>query len=181
MRGPHVTAALLTATHYTENDRILPAGFDKSSASPGCQHRRPRKGASRPQLSSTAAAPPTRYENPCLCGPIPHQRGAPIPAHRLPLSHNLAPYKADEPQPSSRVTSTRLRHSLLLFSPTLKVLPMPRLEPRYVSSTLLIHPTKMAAIPEEDLASEITGVDGFPSRTPDGPSIPLPPRGGTAS
>ena len=30
----HVTTALLTATHYLKDNRILPAGFDKKSASP---------------------------------------------------------------------------------------------------------------------------------------------------
>jgi hypothetical protein len=91
----HVTTALLTATHYLKDNRILPAGFDKSTASPDIAVR--GEAASDPAFTGGTAA--TRYEIPTGAA-----AGFVVKAELLyqPIgfrwAHNLEPYKAAEPQ-----------------------------------------------------------------------------------
>ena len=91
----HVTTALLTATHYLKDNRILPAGFDKQSATPDIAVR--GEAASDPAFIGGSAT--TRYEIPTAAS------GALVVKAELlyqPVgfrwAHNLAPYKAPEPQ-----------------------------------------------------------------------------------
>ena len=91
----HVTTALLSATHYLKDNRILPAGFDKQSASPDIAVR--GEAASDPGFIGGSAT--TRYE--ISTGAA---TGLRVKAELLyqPIgfrwAHNLAPYKAAEPQ-----------------------------------------------------------------------------------
>jgi hypothetical protein len=91
----HVTTALLTATHYLKDNRILPAGFDKQSASTDIAVR--GEAASDPAFIGGSAT--TRYEIPTAAS-----SALVVKAELLyqPIgfrwAHNLAPYKAAEPQ-----------------------------------------------------------------------------------
>ena len=91
----HVTTALLTATHYLKDNRILPAGFDKQSASPDIAVQ----GGAGNDVAFIGGSATTRYEIPTVAS------GALVVKAELlyqPVgfrwAHNLAPYQAAEPQ-----------------------------------------------------------------------------------
>jgi hypothetical protein len=92
----HVTTALLNATHYLKDNRILPAGFDKQSASPDIAVR--GEAASDPGFIGGSAT--TRYEIPTVAtaGPFVVKAELLYQPVGFRWAHNLAPYKAAEPQ-----------------------------------------------------------------------------------
>lgn len=94
-KDDHVTTALLTATHYLKDNRILPAGFDKSTAPPDIAVR--GKAASDPAFIGGTAT--TRYEIPAnATGPFAVKVELLYQPIGFRWAHNLAPYKAAEPQ-----------------------------------------------------------------------------------
>jgi hypothetical protein len=92
----HVTTALLSATQYLKDNRILPAGFDKQSASPDIAVR--GKAASDPEFTAGSAV--TRYEIPVGAGSGHLQVKVELMYQPVGFrwAHNLAPYKAAETQ-----------------------------------------------------------------------------------
>ena len=91
----HVTTALLTATHYLKDNRILPAGFDKQTASPDIAVR--GKAATDPAFLGGSAT--TRYEIPtAAAGPFAVKAELLYQPVGFRWAHNLAPYKAAETQ-----------------------------------------------------------------------------------
>lgn len=92
----HVTTALLTATQYLKDNRILPAGFDKQTASADIAvHGKAKTDAAfiggsattRYQVSTGSAAGPFRITADLLYQPVGFR-----------WARNLAPYKANETQ-----------------------------------------------------------------------------------
>jgi mono/diheme cytochrome c family protein len=92
----HVTTGLLSATQYLKDNRILPAGFDKSTASPDIAVH--GEAAADPDftagsstthydLSTNGAAGPFRIAAELIYQPVGYR-----------WAHNLAPYRAAEPQ-----------------------------------------------------------------------------------
>lgn len=94
----HVTTALLTTTHYLKDNRILPAGFDKGSASPDIAVR--GKALDDPDFSAGSAT--TRYDIRATGGPFHVTADLEYQPIGFRWAHNLAPYKADEPQRFTR-------------------------------------------------------------------------------
>jgi hypothetical protein len=91
----HVTTALLTATHYLKDNRILPAGFDKATASPDIAVR--GKAAGDPAFLGGSAT--TKYEIPAsAAGPFKISVELMYQPIGFRWAHNLAPYKSDETQ-----------------------------------------------------------------------------------
>ena len=92
----HVTTALLTATHYLKDNRVLPAGFDKKSAAPDVAVR--GEAASDPSFIGGSAT--TRYEIPAgaTSGPFIVKAELLYQPVGFRWAHNLAPYQAAEPQ-----------------------------------------------------------------------------------
>jgi hypothetical protein len=92
----HVTTALLTTTHYLKDNRILPSGFDKQSASPDIAVR--GEAASDPAFIGGSAT--TRYEIPtgAAAGAFVVKAELLYQPVGFRWAHNLAPYKAAEPQ-----------------------------------------------------------------------------------
>jgi hypothetical protein len=92
----HVTTGLLTATHYLKDNRILPAGFDKSNASPDIAVR--GKAATDPAFAGGTAT--TRYEIPtgAAAGSFVVKAELLYQPVGFRWAHNLAPYKAAETQ-----------------------------------------------------------------------------------
>jgi hypothetical protein len=91
-----VTTGLLAATQYLKDNRILPAGFDKQSAPPDVAVH--GEAAADPgftagsstthyALASNGATGPFHIEVELIYQPVGYR-----------WAHNLAPYKADEPQ-----------------------------------------------------------------------------------
>jgi hypothetical protein len=92
----HVTTALLSATQYLKDNRILPAGFDKQSASPDIAVR----GKAAADAGFAAAGATTRYEIPVTAGSGHFRVKAELLYQPVGFrwAHNLEPYKAAEPQ-----------------------------------------------------------------------------------
>jgi hypothetical protein len=90
----HVTTALLTATHYLKDNRILPYGFDKTTASPDIAV----KGKALDDSAFIGGSATTRYEIPATAGPFHVSAELQYQPIGFRWAHNLAPYKADEPQ-----------------------------------------------------------------------------------
>ena len=91
----HVTTALLTATHYLKDNRILPAGFDKRTASPDIAVR----GNALDDPAFTGGSATTRYEiSASTPGPFVVKAELLYQPIGFRWAHNLAPYKAAEPQ-----------------------------------------------------------------------------------
>ena len=91
-----VTTALLTATHYLKDNRILPTGFDKQTASPDIAVR--GKAADDPAFTGGSAT--TRYEVPIGSAAGPFRIAVELMYQPVGFrwAHNLAPYKSDETQ-----------------------------------------------------------------------------------
>jgi len=91
----HVTTALLSATQYLKDNRILPAGFDKQSASPDIAVR----GKAASDAAFVAGSATTLYEIP-IAGAGHYQIKAELLYQPVGFrwAHNLAPYKAAETQ-----------------------------------------------------------------------------------
>ena len=94
----HVTTALLTATHYLKDNRILPAGFDKSAASPDIAVQ----GEALKDPAFIGGSATTRYDIPTTSGPFHVSAELQYQPIGFRWAHNLAPYKADEPQRFTR-------------------------------------------------------------------------------
>lgn len=92
----HVTTALLSATQYLKDNRILPAGFDKQSASADIAVR--GKAADDPGF--TAGSCVTKYEIPINGAAGPFHVSAELLYQPIGYrwAHNLAPYQAGETQ-----------------------------------------------------------------------------------
>ncbi len=109
----HVTTALLTTTHYLKDNRILPTGFDKKSATPDiavCG-----KALDDPAFIGGSAT--TRFEIPAT-GTGPFHVSAELQYQPIGFrwAHNLAPYKADEPQRFTRYFDQAAAQSALVLA-----------------------------------------------------------------
>jgi hypothetical protein len=110
----HVTTGLLSATQYLKDNRILPAGFDKSTASPDIAV----KGEAAADPDFTAGSCTTRYDL--------STNGAAGPFHvsaeflYQPIgyrwAHNLASYQAAEPQQFLRDYDQAAAHSAVVLA-----------------------------------------------------------------
>jgi len=91
-----VTTALLNATQYLKDNRILPTGFDKQSASPEIAVH----GEAVSDAGFIAGTASTRYEIPIAAGSGHFQIKAELLYQPVGYrwAHNLAPYKAAETQ-----------------------------------------------------------------------------------
>jgi hypothetical protein len=94
----HVTTALLTTTHYLKDNRILPAGFDKRTASPDIAVR----GNALDDPGFIGGSATTRYNIPATAGPFHVSAELQYQPIGFRWAHNLAPYKADEPERFTR-------------------------------------------------------------------------------
>ncbi|HWA93250.1 MAG TPA: hypothetical protein VG844_01515 [Terracidiphilus sp.] len=91
----HVTTALLTATHYLKDNRILPAGFDKKTASDDIAVR----GKAADDAAFAGGTATTHYEVPAAsAGPFQVKVELMYQPIGYRWAQNLAPYKADETQ-----------------------------------------------------------------------------------
>ncbi len=90
----HVTTALLSATHYLKDNRILPTGFDKRTASPDIAVC----GKALDDPAFTGGSATTRYSIPATAGPVHVSAELQYQPIGFRWAHNLAAYKADEPQ-----------------------------------------------------------------------------------
>jgi hypothetical protein len=95
-REGHVTTALLSATQYLKDNRILPTGFDKQSASPDIAVH----GEAATDAAFIAGSATTRYEVPAGAATGHFQIRAELLFQPVGYrwAHNLAPYKAAETQ-----------------------------------------------------------------------------------
>lgn len=93
-----VTTALLTATHYLKDNRILPAGFDKRTASPDIAVQ----GGAQKDPAFIGGSAATRYNIPATSGPFHVSAELQYQPIGYRWAHNLVPYKADEPQRFTR-------------------------------------------------------------------------------
>lgn len=91
-----VTTGLISATHYLKDNRILPAGFDKHTASPDIAVR--GEAAQDPNFNAGSCS--THYAIPINGAAGPFHISAEL--YYQPVgyrwAHNLANYRADEPQ-----------------------------------------------------------------------------------
>jgi hypothetical protein len=92
----HVTTALLTATHYLKDNRVLPAGFDKKSAAPDIAVR----GEAASDAAFIGGSATTRYEIPAgaTSGHFAVKAELLYQPVGFRWAHNLASYQAAEPQ-----------------------------------------------------------------------------------
>jgi hypothetical protein len=92
----HVTTGLLSATQYLKDNRILPTGFDKSTASPDIAVH--GEAASDPGFIGGSAITHYAIDTGGVAGPF----HVAVELIYQPVGYrwaqNLAPYKADEPQ-----------------------------------------------------------------------------------
>jgi hypothetical protein len=110
----HVTTGLLSATQYLKDNRILPAGFDKSTASPDIAAR----GEAAADPGFTGGSANTHYDL--------STGGATGPFHLAvelmyqPVGYrwakNLAPYKAAEPQRFVQYYDQAAAHSTVVIA-----------------------------------------------------------------
>ena len=109
----HVTTALLTTTHYLKDNRILPAGFDKRTASPDIAVR----GKALDDPAFTGGSATTRYEIPATAaGPFHVNAELEYQPIGFRWAHNLAPYKADEPQRFTHYFDQAVAQSTLVLA-----------------------------------------------------------------
>ena len=91
----HVTTGLITATQYLKDNRILPGGFDKATATPDIAVR----GDAAADPAFTAGSATTRYQIPVsVSGPLHISVELVYQPIGFRWAHNLASYQADEPQ-----------------------------------------------------------------------------------
>lgn len=92
----HVTTGLISATHYLKDNRILPTGFDKQTASADIAVR--GEAASDPDF--TAGSSTTHYDVPTNGASGPFKVSVELLYQPVGYrwAHNLAPYQAAEPQ-----------------------------------------------------------------------------------
>ena len=90
----HVTTGLLTATQYLKDNRILPTGFDKQAAPTEIAVH----GAASADPAFTAGSCTTRYSVPAPSAPLHIAVELIYQPVGYRWAHNLAPYKAAEPQ-----------------------------------------------------------------------------------
>jgi len=92
----HVTTGVLSATQYLKDNRILPAGFDKKTASPDIAVY--GKAAADPDFAAGSST--TQYAVPTAGATGPFRISAELEYQPIGYrwAHNLASYKADEAQ-----------------------------------------------------------------------------------
>jgi hypothetical protein len=92
----HVTTGLLTATHYLKDNRILPTGFDKQTATPDIAVM----GKALADPDFTAGSATTHYAIPASAAQGPFRVAVELVYQPIGFrwAHNLAPYQAAEPQ-----------------------------------------------------------------------------------
>jgi hypothetical protein len=108
----HVTTALLTATHYLKDNRILPAGFDKATASPDIAVR----GEALDDPAFLGGSAVARYEVPATAGPFHVTAELQYQPIGFRWAHNLSPYKADETQRFTRYFDQGAAQSALVLA-----------------------------------------------------------------
>ena len=94
----HVTTALLSATHYLKDNRVLPAGFDKQSASSDIAVL----GEAQKDPGFIGGSAATRYNIPAAGGAFRVVAELQYQPIGFRWAHNLAPYKAGETQRFTR-------------------------------------------------------------------------------
>ena len=108
-----VTTALLSATQYLKDNRILPAGFDKATASPDIAVH--GKAADDPDF--TAGSSLTHYKV-AISGNGPFKIAAELQYQPIGYrwAHNLAPYQADETQRFAHYYEDAAAHSAVVLA-----------------------------------------------------------------
>jgi cytochrome c553 len=92
----HVTTGLLNATQYLKDNRILPAGFDKDTASPDIAVH--GEAAADPDFTAGSATTHYAIDTGAATGSFRVAAELIYQPVGFRWAHNLAPYKADEPQ-----------------------------------------------------------------------------------
>ena len=108
----HVTTALLTATHYLKDNRILPVGFDKRAVSPDIAVW----GDALNDPTFIGGSATTRYDIPATAGTFHVSAELQYQPIGFRWAHNLAPYKADEPQRFTRYFDKAASQSALVLA-----------------------------------------------------------------
>jgi hypothetical protein len=110
----HVTTGLLTATQYLKDNRILPAGFDKSTA----PHDIAVQGEALADPNFTAGSSTTHYVIPTGGSSGPFHISAELIYQPVGYrwAHNLAPFKAAEPQRFVHYYDQAAAHSALVLA-----------------------------------------------------------------
>lgn len=110
----HVTTALLSATHYLKDNRILPTGFDKATASAEIAVR--GKAADDPNF--TAGSSMTNYKIATSGAAGPFRIAAELVYQPIGFrwAHNLAPYKAEETQRFAKYYDEAAAHSAVVLA-----------------------------------------------------------------
>ncbi|HUY95074.1 MAG TPA: hypothetical protein VMU71_07230, partial [Terracidiphilus sp.] len=110
----HVTTGLLSATHYLKDNRILPSGFDKTTASADIAVR--GKAADDPNF--TAGSSTTNYKITTNGAGGPFRIAAELVYQPIGFrwAHNLAPYKADETQRFAHYYDEAAAHSAVVLA-----------------------------------------------------------------
>lgn len=110
----HVTTGLLSATQYLKDNRILPAGFDKSTASPDIAVH--GEAASDPGFTGGSAT--THYDISVsgVAGPLHIAAELIYQPVGYRWAHNLAPYKAEEPQRFVEYYNQAAAHSAVVLA-----------------------------------------------------------------
>jgi len=119
----HVTTGLLSATQYLKDNRILPAGFDKSAAPADIAVR----GEAATDPDFTAGSSTTHYAVPTNRAAGPFRVSAELVYQPVGFrwAHNLAAYKDDEPQRFVRYYDQAAAHSAVVLAHAESVSPAP--------------------------------------------------------
>ncbi len=110
----HVTTGLLSATQYLKDNRILPAGFDKSTASPEIAVH--GEAASDPEFTGGTAATHYAIDTGGVAGPFHIAAELIYQPVGYRWAHNLAAYKADEPQRFVHYYDQAAAHSAVVLA-----------------------------------------------------------------
>jgi hypothetical protein len=110
----HVTTALLTATQYLKDNRILPAGFDKQAAPPDIAIR----GDALNDPNFIGGSATTRFDIPATGGALHVAADLEYQPIGFRWAHNLVPYKGDEPQRFTRYFDQAAAKSALVLAHT---------------------------------------------------------------
>jgi len=110
----HVTTGLLSATQYLKDNRILPAGFDKSTAPPDIAV----KGEAAADAGFTAGSSTTHYDVSTNSATGPFRIVAEFLYQPIGFrwAHNLASYQAAEPQQFARDYDQAAAHSAIVLA-----------------------------------------------------------------
>ncbi|HEU5351353.1 MAG TPA: hypothetical protein VFU55_07125 [Terracidiphilus sp.] len=109
-----VTTGVLNATQYLKDNRILPAGFDKATAGPDIAVH--GKAAGDPNFTAGSATTKYRVSTGSAAGPFTISAQLLYQPIGYRWAHNLAAYKADEPQSFVRDFEQAAAHSAVVLA-----------------------------------------------------------------